>query len=153
MTAAPVVNHVDRHRPPRPSDRTRCYRRRCTRRWGSALRTRDDPAVDDEQQEFLCVVDAGERLEDDRPRQRWIIGVSGSEGFRSDSRLEPDGSRTVRYVESGNPVGEEVELHDAPVSGSWLDRPEFGDWSRLSDPTYGVPTEGDVDRRIANRLS
>lgn len=69
------------------------------------------------------------------------------------TRFEPDGSGTVRYVESGNRVGEEVELHDAPVSGFWLDRPKFGDWSRLSDPMYCVPTEGDVDRHIANRLS
>lgn len=69
------------------------------------------------------------------------------------ARFEPDGSGTVLYAESGNPVGERVDLHDAPVSGFWLDRPEFGDWSRLSDPMYGVPTDADVDRHIASRLS
>jgi len=69
------------------------------------------------------------------------------------ARFEPDGSGTVLYVERGNPVGEQVDLHDAPVSGFWLDRPEFGDWSRLSDPMYGVSTDEDVDRHIASRLS
>jgi hypothetical protein len=159
-------------------------------------------AIYDARQDFLCVVDASERLEDDRPRQRWIIGVSGSEGFRcgfftpagtlyrqidyaprqgrlwrettvdyrypDDSRFyargaeslghtvarfEPDGSGTVLYVESGNPVGEEVQMRDAPVSGFWMDRPKFGDWSQLSDPMYGVPTDDDVDRHTASRLS
>jgi hypothetical protein len=50
------------------------------------------------------------------------------------ARFEPDGSGTVQYIENGYPVGKQGELHDAPVSGFWLDRPEFGDWSRLSDP-------------------
>lgn len=151
--------------------------------------------------EFLCVVDARERLDDDRPRQRWVIGIAAG-GFRcafytpagtlyrqidytprdgrlwrestidyqypddenhylsgveslghTVARFEPNGDGTVLYVERGNPVGEQVDLHDAPVSGFWLDRPEFGDWSRLSDPMYGVPTDEDVDRHIASRLS
>jgi hypothetical protein len=67
--------------------------------------------------------------------------------------FSPDGSGTVRYVESRNPVGEEVRLFNAPVSGSWLDRPNFGDRSRPSDPMYGVHTDDDVDRHTTSRLS
>ena len=167
--------------------------------WYDEARAR---AIYEQRTEFLCIVDARERLDDDRPRQRWIIGASEAGGFRSSfftpagtlyrqidymprdgrlwrettldyrypddenfylngleslghtiARFQPDGSGTVLYVESGNPRGEEVQLHDAPVSGFWLDRPTFGDWSRLSDPLYGVPTEGDVDHHIASRLS
>jgi hypothetical protein len=152
--------------------------------------------------EFLCVVDARERLDDGRPRPRWFVGASETGGFRCGfftaagtlyrlidygprdgrlwrettvdyrypddersyvdgveslghtiARFEPDGDGTVLHVENGNSVGHEVPLYDAPVSGFWLDRPEFGDWSRLSDPMYGVPTDADVDRHIARRLS
>jgi hypothetical protein len=77
----------------------------------------------------------------------YLCGVE-SRGHTT-ARFSPDGNGTVRYVESGNPVGEEVQLRDVPVSGFWLDRPEFGDWSRLSDPVHGLPTDDDVDRHIA----
>ena len=183
-----------------------------TGRWSSDTRLPfpgvgwyDEPrarAIYEQQSDLLSVVDAQERLDDGRPRQRWVIGSSTSGGFRCSfftsagtlyrqidyvphsgrlwrettldyrypdgdrfyvygleslghtiARFAPDGSGAVLYVETGNPVGEEVELHDAPVAGFWLDRPEFGDWSRLSDPLYGVPTDDDVDRHIARRLS
>jgi hypothetical protein len=69
------------------------------------------------------------------------------------ARFKPDGSGVVVHAESGNAVGEEVTLNDVPVAGFWLDRPQFGDWSKLSDPMYGVPTEEDIDRHTARRLS
>lgn len=159
-------------------------------------------SIYEQRSELLSVVDAHERLDDDRPRQRWVVGASASGGFRSSfftpagtlyrqidyierdgrlwrettldyrypddenfylngleslghtiARFQPDGSGTVLYVESGNPVGEELQLRDAPVSGFWLDRPEFGDWSQLSDPTYGVPIGDEVDDHFPDRLS
>lgn len=165
--------------------------------WYDEVRAR---SAYEQRAELVCVVDARERLDDDRPRQRWVIGASTTGDFRCSfftpagtlyrqidyverdgrlwrettldyrypddesfylsgleslghtiARFAPAGSGSVLYVESGNPVAEEVPLHDAPVTGFWLDRPEFGDWSRLSDPLYGVPTDPDADHAADHR--
>ena len=55
--------------------------------------------------------------------------------------FRPDGTGTVKFDERGDDVIHTAKLTDAPVDGFWLDRPAFGDWTNLSNPDYGVPTD------------
>lgn len=55
--------------------------------------------------------------------------------------FRPDGTGTVEFDEKDESVLHTARLTGAPVSGFWLDRPEFGDWSHLTNPEYGVPTD------------
>jgi hypothetical protein len=159
-------------------------------------------AIYEKRSDLLTVVDAAERTDDGRPRQRWVLTFSVRGGVRcgffrpsgtlwreidyrpQDGRLrrattcdyeypdddrfylsgvestrmltghfEPDGTVVVEQVEKGDHVGQRFHLTDSPVSGYWLDRPAFGDWTDLADPEYGVPSEDDVARHVARRLS
>ena len=56
-------------------------------------------------------------------------------------KFRPDGTGTVEFDEKDDGILHTARLTGAPVNGFWLDRPEFGDWSNLTNPEYGVPTD------------
>ena len=54
--------------------------------------------------------------------------------------FRPDRTGTVQFDERDGML-HTAKLTDAPVDGFWLDRPQFGDWSDLTNPEYGVPPD------------
>jgi hypothetical protein len=57
------------------------------------------------------------------------------------AEFEPDGTGYVDFTEKSKDTVDRARMTDAPVSGFWLDWPEFGRWQDLTDRDYGVPPE------------
>ena len=57
------------------------------------------------------------------------------------AKLEPDGTGYVDLSDKSKATVDRARLTDAPVSGFWLDWPEFGHWEDLTNPDHGL---GDV---------
>ena len=60
------------------------------------------------------------------------------------AEFRPDGTGKVQIDEGGEAVPT-ARLTAAPVEGFWLDRPQFGDWSDLTNPDYGRPPETEAE--------
>lgn len=58
------------------------------------------------------------------------------------AKFEPDGSGFVEFTDVAISTVEVARMTEAPVSGFWMDWPEFGEWDLLADPDYGVPPGG-----------
>ena len=54
------------------------------------------------------------------------------------AKLEPDGTGFVDFNDKSKSTVDRARLTDAPVSGFWLDWPEFGHWEDLTNPDYGL---------------
>lgn len=54
------------------------------------------------------------------------------------AKLEPDGTGYVDFNDKSKETVDRARLTDAPVSGFWLDWPEFGQWDDLANPDYGL---------------
>ncbi len=57
------------------------------------------------------------------------------------AEFQPDGTGVIDFEEQAKDTVDRARMTDAPVSGFWLDRPEFGHWHDLADRDYGVPPE------------
>ena len=58
------------------------------------------------------------------------------------ARFEPDGTGSVEFKDKAKPTVEVARMTEAPVSGFWMDWPQFGEWGLLADPDYGLPDGG-----------
>lgn len=58
------------------------------------------------------------------------------------AQFEPDGTGFVEFTDRGKPTVDVARMTEAPVSGFWMDWPEFGEWDLLADPDYGLPHGG-----------
>lgn len=70
------------------------------------------------------------------------------------AELQPDGTGFIDVKEKTKNTVDRARTTDAPVSGFWLDRPEFGHCRDLADPDDGVPPESATlsDLRAQRRL-
>lgn len=58
------------------------------------------------------------------------------------AKFEPDGTGFVEFKDKSKPTVDVARMSEAPVSGFWMDWPEFGHWDLLADPDYGLPPGG-----------
>lgn len=60
--------------------------------------------------------------------------------------FRPDGTGAVETRDKGASGSELGQFTDANVSGLWVDRPEFGQWSSLADAEHGKAAPADARR-------
>ncbi|MBO3095619.1 hypothetical protein [Cellulomonas dongxiuzhuiae] len=58
------------------------------------------------------------------------------------AKFEPDGTGFVEFTDRSKPTVDVARMTEAPVSGFWMDWPQFGQWDLLADPDYGLPPGG-----------
>ena len=52
------------------------------------------------------------------------------------AEFNPDGTGSVLVNDSSEPTTTRFEADNIDVSGHWMDRPVFGDWTNLINPNY-----------------
>lgn len=58
------------------------------------------------------------------------------------ARFEPDGTGSIEFREESQQTVDVARMTEAPVSGFWMDWPQFGEWDQLADPDHGLPPGG-----------